>query len=162
MHIAQSLCQFTLLCQVTHCLWEDKKYLIQLKSEQGRQIMYTLPGSVMLCLGLSSRLGEYRVWTEGILWKKPGKGKEHWLNWKRNGRKNKRQKSKQDLILYCTEFPLRSTNCPQLPATAAKVAFTEYLYCFFIILIPQLQTGLGWRQEMLSIVLDLTHGGRGQ
>lgn len=39
-------------------MWEDNKHLIQLKAEQGRQVTYTLPGSAMLCLGLSSRLGQ--------------------------------------------------------------------------------------------------------
>lgn len=46
--------------------------------------------------------------------------------------------------------------------TAAKVAFTEYLYHFFIVLTPQLQKGLGRRQEILSTMLDLTHGKRNQ
>lgn len=35
MHVAQSLCQFTLFCQLTHCLWEDKQYLIQHKVRAG-------------------------------------------------------------------------------------------------------------------------------
>lgn len=57
-----------------------------------------------------------------------------------------------------SEFPLKSINCPQLSVTAAKVAFTEYLYHFFVILTTQQQTGLGWRQEILSTMPDLTHG----
>jgi len=35
MNSAQSLCQFTLLCQL-HCLWEDKQYLIQHKVRAGQ------------------------------------------------------------------------------------------------------------------------------
>lgn len=36
MHVAQTLSQLTLLCQLTYCLWEDKQYLIQCKVRAGQ------------------------------------------------------------------------------------------------------------------------------
>lgn len=38
------------------------------------------------------------------------------------------------------------------------MGFAVYLYHCFIILTAQLQTGLGWRQEMLSTLQELTPG----